>query len=142
MTDAPRLPDPRMIPAWHAPPDPRSGPAEERPPADDVDTVLIRPFLVTGGRTRPLTDGLRLETLVHASPAALSAPLRFEPRRVVELCQTPRALAEVAGALGIPLGVARVLVADLATANLVTCSAPAELPLDVIERIADHVRAL
>ena len=62
-----------------------------RPPAHDIDSddveegALIRPFLVTGGRTRPLQDGLRVETLISARPAALSAPLRFELRAIVQL---------------------------------------------------------
>jgi hypothetical protein len=98
--------------------------------------------MVTGGRTRPLQDGLRVETLISAQPAALSAPLRFEMRRIVELCQTPLSLAEVAIRLGVPLGVARVLVGDLITDGVVTYSTQAEIPIDVIERIRDRVRAL
>jgi hypothetical protein len=151
----PRMPDPRMIPAWHAlPPSPRHAEPESPEPdhvrADDepgpadvaVDDVLVRPFLLTGGRTRPLQDDLRIETLVSARPAALSAPLRFERRRIVELCQAPQSVAEVAVRLGVPLGVARVLVADLAADGFVSCTRPAELPIEVIERIRDRVRAL
>jgi len=139
----PRRPDPRMIPPWQAPSAGAPPPAEE-PVAPEVpdDDVLVRPFLVTGGRTRPLQDGLRLETMVSAPPAALSAPLRFELRRIVELCQQPVPVAEVAVRLGLPLGVARVLVADLATDGYVTCTEPAELSIDIIERIRDRVRAL
>ena len=81
-----RLPDPRMIPPWRpaaqydAPPD-----ASGRPQAvpRDYDDVPVRPFMLTGGRTRPVRDGLRIETLLRALPAALSAPLRFEARRIV-----------------------------------------------------------
>jgi hypothetical protein len=83
-----------------------------------------------------------VETLVSALPAALSAPLRFELRRIVELCQVPLSVAEVAVQLGVPLGVARVLVADLATEGFVSCAEPAELPIEMIERIRDRVRAL
>jgi hypothetical protein len=114
----------------------------ERADARLADTTLVRPFLVTGGRTRPLRDGLRIESLVSAQPAALSAPLRFELRRIVELCQEPRSVAEVAVRLGVPLGVARVLVADLVSGGYATCQEAAEIPTDVIERIRDRVRAL
>ena len=81
--------------------------------------------MVTGGGTRPVRDGLRLETLVSAMPAALHAPLqvRKEPA-IVELCQTPRSVAEIAVSLAVPLGVARVLIADLATAGFVTIQDP------------------
>jgi hypothetical protein len=114
----------------------------ERADARLADTTLVRPFLVTGGRTRPLRDGLRIESLVSAQPAALSAPLRFELRRIVELCQQPRSVAEIAVRLGVPLGVARVLVADLVSGGYATCQEAAEIPIDVIERIRDRVRAL
>jgi hypothetical protein len=144
--DGPRLPDPRMIPHWQPPTQrPRDHPPDQpdsSTPTDDGDGAVVRPFFVTGGRTRPLHDGLRIETLVTAPPAALHAPLRFELRRIVELCQKPRSIAEVAVGLGVPLGVARVLVADLVTEGYVTCHDQHELPIDVIERIRDRVRAL
>ncbi|HKN99451.1 MAG TPA: DUF742 domain-containing protein [Pseudonocardiaceae bacterium] len=142
--DAPRLPDPRMIPVAQPP-----GWFEEAPPASEPDDepvaddgVFVRPFIVTRGRTRPLHDGLRIETLIRATPAALSAPLRFERRRIVELAQQPVSLAEVAAKLGVPLGVATVLVADLYAGRYLTLHEPTELPVHVIERIRDLVRAL
>src|SRR6185436_3351424 len=82
---------------------------------EHLDDVFVRPFMLTGGRTRPLHDGLRIETLLHAVPAALSAPLRFEARRIVVLCQAPKSVADLAVALRIPLGVIRVLAGDLVT---------------------------
>lgn len=133
-----------MIPQWQAEP-PRSGRhAHEEAGAseDPADAMVIRPFMVTGGRTRPLQDGLRIESMVSAFPAALSAPLRFELRRIVELCQRPRSVAEIAVALRVPLGVARVLIADLLTSNLVRAEDQGELSIDIIERIRDRVRAL
>jgi Protein of unknown function (DUF742) len=144
--DGPRLPDPRMIPRWQPPTQqPRDHPPDEPDSptfTDRGEEAVVRPFFVTGGRTRPLHDGLRIETLVTAPPAALHAPLRFESRRIVELCQKPRSIAEVAVGLGVPLGVARVLVADLVTEGYVTCHDQDVLPIDVIERIRDRVRAL
>jgi hypothetical protein len=145
----PRLPDPRMIPPW-APPAPPAPQRDEPvdPPEvslstpDAEDDHFVRPFFVTGGRTRPVQDGLRVETIVSAQPAALSAPLRFELRRIVELCQQPWSVAELAVRLGVPLGVTLVLVADLVADGHVSFSQPAELPVDVLERIRDRVRAL
>jgi hypothetical protein len=99
--------------------------------------------MLTGGRTRPVRDDLRIETLLRALPAALSAPLRFEARRIVELCQRPMSLADLAVGLRIPLGVTRVLVADLlADGYLYQEEQPDELPIELIERIRDLVRAL
>lgn len=155
MSEQPRVPDPRMIPqpkppTWFAPsgdwvaPDQRYDNADDydRDPLAAEDERFVRPFMVTEGRTRPLRDDLRIETMVITIPAALSAPLRFEQRRVVELCQSPMSLAEIGAVLKIPLGVARVLVADLVTGNYVTIREPAALPVHVLERIRDLVRAL
>jgi hypothetical protein len=142
----PRLPDPRMIPHWQVVPEQlRPGEDGDGRPAKDADladAALVRPFMVTGGRTRPLEDGLRIETIVSAWPAALSAPLRFELRRTVELCQTPITVADIAVRLGVPLGVARVLVGDLVAEGYATIAGPTVIPIDVIERIRDRVRAL
>jgi hypothetical protein len=106
------------------------------------DSLFVRPFIMTGGRVRPVQDGLRLETLVTAAPGSLFAPLEFERRRIVTFCQTPQSVAEVAGGIGVPLGVAKVLIADLVVAELLVVHQAVELPLHVIERIRDHVRAL
>ncbi|BBH71832.1 hypothetical protein ACTI_85170 [Actinoplanes sp. OR16] len=104
---------------------------------------LVRPFMLTGGRTEPFFDGLRVETQLRAAPAALSAPLRFESRRIVELCQQPRSLADLSAALLVPLGVLRVIVGDLLTDGYLRIEhQPDELSVDLIERIRDRVRAL
>jgi hypothetical protein len=87
-------------------------------------------------------DGLRVETLVQAAPAALHAPLKFEQRRIVEVCQAPRSIAEVATELGTPLGVARVLVADLIAANVVAVHETADITIEMLERIIERVRVL
>ncbi|MEV6348969.1 DUF742 domain-containing protein [Actinoplanes sp. NPDC051851] len=108
----------------------------------DEDPV-IRPFMLTGGRTQPLHDDLRIETLLHAAPAALSAPLRFESRRIVELAQAPMSVADIAVALKVPLGVARVIIGDLVTQGYLSIQKqPEVLSTSLIERIRDRVRAL
>jgi hypothetical protein len=77
---------------------------------------MIRPYLLTGGRTQPVGE-LPIEALVETTDvgdALPGRPLQHEPRRVLEVCRVPNSVAEVAAALSIPLGVARVLIADLA----------------------------
>jgi hypothetical protein len=131
---------PAHAPAHHyaSEPEPPDPPAPAQP-----DDELVRPFLVTGGRTHPLRDGLRIETIVTAPPSALSAPLRFEARRIVEVCQQPMAVVDVAVALRVPLGVAKVLIGDLVTEGYLRCgSQEDELSIELIERIRDRVRAL
>ncbi|GAA1157180.1 hypothetical protein F4556_002589 [Kitasatospora gansuensis] len=106
--------------------------------------AVVRPFVLTAGRTRPLRDELRLETLVSAPPAALAAPLSFERHRIVELCQSPRSVAELAALLPVPLGVARVLVADLAAERYVRVHevAAGDASVALLERIRDGLLRL
>ncbi|MEU4157838.1 DUF742 domain-containing protein [Actinoplanes sp. NPDC026670] len=104
---------------------------------------LVRPFMLTGGRTRIVHDTVRVESPLVAVPAALHAPLRFESRRIVELCQHPRSLADLSAALRAPLGVLRVIVDDLLTdGHLQVAEQPDVLSIELIERIRDRVRAL
>lgn len=157
--DGTRLPDPRMIPvtrtqSWFETStefDTAGGRhelADERTEVENIDEerddedAFVRPFIVTGGRTRPLHDGLRIETLVIATNTALNTQLHFEQRQIVQWCRTPISLAEIAALIGVPLGVARVLVADLYTDQLVELREPKQVPEHVLERIRDLVRAL
>ncbi|GAB6902855.1 DUF742 domain-containing protein [Kineosporia succinea] len=107
-----------------------------------AEDMVIRPFLLTGGRTRPVQDGLRVETLIHAREAVSSAGLRFEHRQIVQLCREPTSLAEISAALKVPFGVARVLVSDLVADGSVVVTQREELSIQLIERIRDRVRAL
>jgi Protein of unknown function (DUF742) len=121
-------------------PGPNRRPAYE---ARDNDDNAVRPFVITGGRTRPVDDRLRVETLVRAAPAALSAPVHLERRRIIEVCQRPVALADIAASLRVPLGVAMVLVADLAAEGLLRVDREASaLSMETIERIRERVRGL
>jgi hypothetical protein len=85
--------------------------------------ALVRPYAHTGGRTRSSQD-LALEALVSTSGqpslATLDEVLTTHHRRmIVDMCLQPRSVAEVAALLSVPLGVARVLLGDLAAAGLV-----------------------
>ena len=114
-------------------------------PEPETDSIL-RPFIVTGGRTQPVGVRLRVETQVTAAPEAMSAPLSFERRHIVEMCQRPVSVAEISWGLGVPIGVARVLISELVARRLLTVE---ENPafggypsVALLERIRDGVRAL
>jgi hypothetical protein len=83
-------------------------------------SALVRPYAHTGGRTRADHD-LALEALISTSVDAHpgAVPGTVHGRAIVELCLRPRSVAEVAALLAVPLGVARVLLSDLATAGVV-----------------------
>jgi hypothetical protein len=106
------------------------------------DGELLRPFVITGGRTHPVLTGLGVETQIRARDDVPAAQARFEARQIVELCREPHSLAELAVLLGQPLGVTRVLVADLVAAGLVSCEQPGQISVALLERILDRVRAL
>ncbi|MGZ4678078.1 MAG: DUF742 domain-containing protein [Acidimicrobiia bacterium] len=80
-----------------------------------------RPYVLTAGRTRghgpEIPDDARVMTVGPAwVPGRRVPPEAFA---IAELCATPRLLSEIAAALDVPLGVARVLVADLAATDTV-----------------------
>jgi hypothetical protein len=77
---------------------------------------VVPVYAFTGGRTRPTGQELPLEAVVTATGLSLAAgaSLRMESRAIVEMCARPKSLAEIGAALGVPVGVARVLVGDLA----------------------------
>ncbi|MGH3784607.1 MAG: DUF742 domain-containing protein [Pseudonocardiaceae bacterium] len=81
---------------------------------------VVRPYTWTRGRTRPVQD-LAVETLVFTSDEGrdLTAICSAEHAAIAELCAEVRSVAEVAALLGLPLGVARVLLADMIDTGLV-----------------------
>lgn len=93
--------------------------ADEWDGAEDFRFV-VRPYTWTGGRTRPVQD-LALETLVFTSDEGrdVTAICSAEHAAIAELCAEVRSVAEVAALLALPLGVARVLLADMIDTGLV-----------------------
>jgi hypothetical protein len=93
-------------------------------PAGMPHNPLVRPYAMTGGRTRPRYQ-LAIEALVSttADPSQLQGQLP-EHQRICRLCFEIKSVAEISALLSIPLGVARILVADLAEAGLVAIHQP------------------
>ena len=83
----------------------------------DADPV-VRPYALTGGRTEP-ADGEVLDLIAvivdSGRPAEPADPLGLGPehRQILKLCQRPATVADVASDTGLPVGVIRVLLADL-----------------------------
>ncbi|MBT2386320.1 DUF742 domain-containing protein [Streptomyces sp. ISL-11] len=110
---------------------------------------LVRPYAMTGGRTRPRYQ-LAIEALVHttAQPSQLHGQLP-EHQRICHLCREIKSVAEISALLSIPLGVARILVADLAEAGLVAIhqpggdeSAGGQPDVTLLERVLSGLRNL
>ena len=80
---------------------------------------VVRPYAVTGGRTEP-ADGEVLDLIAIVVDGGRPARGRLtasgfspEHRRIVSLCRRPATVADVASDTALPLGVVRVLLADL-----------------------------
>ncbi|MEW9534719.1 DUF742 domain-containing protein [Microbispora sp. NPDC049125] len=107
----------------------------------------VRPFTVTGGRTAPRMQ-LALEALV-SSATATHYDLSGRPpehRAISALCRQVRSVAEVSALLRIPLGVARVVISDMAAEGLVHVHQPqldaGKPDRDLLERVLSGLRRL
>ena len=111
---------------------------------------VVRPYALTGGRTRPAGAVLDLITVIVASSLALgpddSLGLSPEHRRILGLCRRPATVADVASTTALPLGVVRVLIADLMGQGRITVLAerPAgeEPSTAMLKEVLNGLRAL
>ncbi len=109
----------------------------------------VRPYAITGGRTRGQTD-LPYETMIQTTAEGHQALPRLvlERRRVVELCRSPLSVAEISAHLKLPLGVVRVLVGDMVEEGLLSATAPdhsrtGDRPdRQLLERVLDGLQSL
>ena len=110
----------------------------------EADPWRARPFTVTEGRTEPSTS-LDLMTLVKASAGTSSDWLGIDHGPVFELCRSSISVAEVAARVGLPLTVAKILLADLVKLGVVITKAPTafgETDMTTLEAVRDGLRAL
>jgi len=108
----------------------------------------VRPYMWTRGRTRSGLD-LAIEALVSTSMQGRNqiGLLQVEHRTVAELCEQVRSVAEVAALLSLPLGVARVLLGDMAGLGVITVhqtasSSGSSPDLALMERVLSGLRRL
>ena len=86
---------------------------------------VARPYMLTGGRTKP-RGRLRFDLIdfvVRTGKPAEGYPYTPERSRLLQLCRQPVTVADLAAATKIPLGLVRVLLADLVAEGLVTVRA-------------------
>jgi hypothetical protein len=136
---APVTEPPRPAP----PPPPRATPPPPEPP-DPSPYGLVRPYVLTGGRTRAGVE-FAIEALITSGRRPGPACEPVEHARIRELCGEPRSVAEVAALLGVPLGVARVLLADMLAAGTVQVHRTVDAggpDLALLERVLSGLRRL
>ncbi len=113
---------------------------------DSPDTIIedgpmARPYQLTGGRTRSEAGDLAVEAMV-STPDGASVPADNELAAIFELCNdTPNSIAEISAKRSIPLGVARVLVADLWGAGyLELLETTRSDDIAIVRRLLDGIR--
>jgi hypothetical protein len=110
-----------------------------------LDRRRVRPYAMTGGRTRPTHHDLEIEALVSTTSVGAPTPkLTVEQRAIAALCHDLLSIAEVSARLHLPLGVIRVLVDDMADERLVVVYRPAHAgdrpDLALLERVLHGLR--
>jgi hypothetical protein len=92
---------------------------EELPPDEDED-FLVRPYAVTRGRTEARYQ-LEIEAMVASNnyDGRRMPGLSPECQAILEFCRDWRSVAEISAVLQMPLGVARILISDMAMDGLV-----------------------
>ena len=118
--------------------------------------ALVRPYAVTGGRTRPKVE-IAIEALVETTQKGRSTGARDggasnqgrEQQYIVTLCDGRlQSLAEISARMSLPLGVARVLVADMASDGMVAVYEPTSIDgndavgTELLERVLSGLRRL
>ena len=108
---------------------------------------LVRPYAVTGGRTKPSYQ-LQIEAMVSAShyEARDLSSLSPECQSILGYCRDWRSVAEISAVLRMPLGVARVLIGDMAMEGLVRVHQAdhnqGRPDLNLLERVLSGLRKL
>jgi hypothetical protein len=122
-------------------------PVVDEPPSAGYRATAVRPYMWTHGRTK-VSRSFSIETLVSTRvghPAEI-ARLRIEHRAPAELCRHTRSVGEVAAMLSVPLGVACVLIDEMADLGIVVVHARSALDgppeLALLRRVRDGLQRL
>ena len=122
-------------------------------PGEEPTGALVRPYAVTGGRTRPKVE-IAIEALVETTQKGRAtgnggSPQGREQQYIVTLCDGRlQSLAEISARMSLPLGVARVLVADMASDGMVAVYEPTSIDgndavgTELLERVLSGLRKL
>ena len=106
----------------------------------DSGGSFMRPYLLTGGRTRSDAGELAVEAMV-AVTAGSTMPEQKELAQIYTLCETPNSIAEISAKCSMPLGVARVLVADLwGAGTLEVLETTRSDDIAIVRRLLDGIR--
>jgi hypothetical protein len=103
---------------------------------------------MTSGRTRPARGEFDLISLVVATRPVSSVDVGLGPEhvKIMDLCQHPLSVAEIAAKVDLPLGIVRVLLGDLLDKGLILARDPqpaSELPNErIFKAVINGLRSL
>ncbi|HZD23436.1 MAG TPA: DUF742 domain-containing protein [Acidimicrobiia bacterium] len=110
---------------------------------------IVRPYTMTGGRTDVGEIPVALEALVAATAEGLRNRSRYqwESAEIIALSRTETAVIELAARLDVPIGVVKVLTADLREQGAVTVTDPpataeGESYTDLLNKVLDGIKSL
>ncbi len=114
---------------------------------------LVRPYALTAGRTRPSGATIDMVALVTVARSAMGgegaaeimSELGPEHLRLLRFCSSRSSVADLATELDLPLGVVRILLADLRERGLVSIHQPVSAGLHdvrILKEVADALRKL
>ena len=97
---------------------------------------MVRPYALTQGRTMHTGESFDLVATVMATQAAITelGSLAPEHMSVLHLARAPTTVADIASDVDLPLGVVRIILADLRELGLVVI----RTPVVMAERIDKH----
>jgi hypothetical protein len=97
---------------------------------------VVRPYQLTRGRTRASGEAFDLVATVMATQARITEPGGLGPEHfsVLQLAQVPTTVVDIASDVALPLGVVRILLADLREFGLVTIQAPIPMKARQVDR--------
>lgn len=97
---------------------------------------VVRPYALTRGRTRVSGEAFDIVATVLATQARIMDPGVLSPEHfmVLQLAQAPTTVVDIASDVELPLGVVRILLADLREFGLVTIEAPVPMKARQVDR--------
>jgi hypothetical protein len=97
---------------------------------------VVRSYVLTGGRTRHSGAAFDLVATVSATRGQPADLGRLTPEHVavLQLAGTPTTVVDIASDVDLPLGVVRILLADLREYGLVVIQAPVPMRAQQVDR--------
>jgi hypothetical protein len=87
---------------------------------------VVRPYTLTRGRTRHGGEAFDLVSTVTVMSGQVAEPGALEPEHVsvLQVARKPTTIVDIASDVDLPLGVVRILLADLRELGLIAIKAP------------------